>query len=180
MYLKPHHGPQKSTRSSSSRVLPSSIPNICEFESTLCLVGSSGEPEILAPFFKMEARKEVYFDNSASSNLVARYPASFYRDHQSPALLHVVGSIQEVIAPVENTYSRDIHDVLRPTASSTARSEQEFKMPPKRNPTDSPSAGTPAKVPKTEHNPEDFSNSVKKRLQSSTRTGQACDRCKVC
>lgn len=28
-------------------------------------------------------------------------------------------------------------------------------------------------------NPEDFSNAVKKRLQSSSRTGQACDRCKV-
>jgi hypothetical protein len=27
--------------------------------------------------------------------------------------------------------------------------------------------------------PEEFSNAVKKRLQSSSRTGQACDRCKV-
>ncbi|KZF24441.1 hypothetical protein L228DRAFT_245371 [Xylona heveae TC161] len=51
-------------------------------------------------------------------------------------------------------------------------------MPPKR-----PSSATEtphAKVTKTEHfTPDDFSNSVKKRLQSSTRTGQACDRCKV-
>lgn len=38
--------------------------------------------------------------------------------------------------------------------------------------------GTPAKLPKAEH-PEEFSNAVKKKLQSSTRTGQACDRCKV-
>ena len=35
-----------------------------------------------------------------------------------------------------------------------------------------------AKQPKLEH-PEEFSNTVKKRLASSTRTGQACDRCKV-
>lgn len=67
------------------------------------------------------------------------------------------------------------HTQLR-TASSVPRSSP---MPPKRISSGSPS-GTPAKLPKTETRPEDFSNSVKKRLQSSTRTGQACDRCKVC
>lgn len=36
----------------------------------------------------------------------------------------------------------------------------------------------PVKHVKAEH-PEEFSNAVKKRLASSTRTGQACDRCKV-
>ncbi|OBT65035.1 hypothetical protein VE03_05256 [Pseudogymnoascus sp. 23342-1-I1] len=51
-------------------------------------------------------------------------------------------------------------------------------MPPKRTASGSPT-GTPAKLPKSETKPETFSNSVKKRLQSSTRTGQACDRCKV-
>ncbi|KAI0999200.1 hypothetical protein K3495_g8997 [Podosphaera aphanis] len=35
-----------------------------------------------------------------------------------------------------------------------------------------------AKQSKLEH-PEEFSNTVKKRLATSTRTGQACDRCKV-
>ena len=40
------------------------------------------------------------------------------------------------------------------------------------------SNGIPAKHIKTEH-PEEFSNAVKKRLQSCSRTGQACDRCKV-
>lgn len=40
------------------------------------------------------------------------------------------------------------------------------------------SNGAPAKQPKTEH-PEEFSNAVKKKLLSSSRTGQACDRCKV-
>ncbi|KAF8865237.1 hypothetical protein BDZ45DRAFT_580482 [Acephala macrosclerotiorum] len=38
--------------------------------------------------------------------------------------------------------------------------------------------GAPAKQVKAEH-PEEFSNAVKKKLQSSQRTGQACDRCKV-
>jgi hypothetical protein len=50
-------------------------------------------------------------------------------------------------------------------------------MPQKR-----PASGEPeavgAKHIKAEH-PEEFSNAVKKRLASSSRTGQACDRCKV-
>lgn len=35
------------------------------------------------------------------------------------------------------------------------------------------------KQPKTEH-PEEFSKQVRTKLQGSSRTGQACDRCKVC
>ncbi|KND91044.1 Transcriptional activator protein acu-15 [Tolypocladium ophioglossoides CBS 100239] len=35
------------------------------------------------------------------------------------------------------------------------------------------------KLPRTDRGPEDFSSVVKSRLQSYTRTGQACDRCKV-
>ncbi|SPQ17596.1 47c71b1c-bf47-4f37-96ba-12ec30c024a3 [Thermothielavioides terrestris] len=35
------------------------------------------------------------------------------------------------------------------------------------------------KLPRLERAPEDFSNVVKSKLQSYTRTGQACDRCKV-
>jgi hypothetical protein len=64
------------------------------------------------------------------------------------------------------------------TASSAPHQAQARPMPPKRRASGSP-AGTPAKLPKQETKPETFSNSVKKRLQSSTRTGQACDRCKV-
>ncbi|KAI9814705.1 MAG: hypothetical protein M1832_005704 [Thelocarpon impressellum] len=56
-------------------------------------------------------------------------------------------------------------------------------MPQKRPSTDGmPDAATPtrSKQAKTDyHGPDDFSNSVKRRLASSTRTGQACDRCKV-
>ncbi|CAG7562677.1 unnamed protein product [Fusarium equiseti] len=36
-----------------------------------------------------------------------------------------------------------------------------------------------AKLPRLERGPDDFSSVVKNRLQSYTRTGQACDRCKV-
>ena len=35
------------------------------------------------------------------------------------------------------------------------------------------------KLTRLERGPEDFSNVVKNKLQSYTRTGQACDRCKV-
>lgn len=48
---------------------------------------------------------------------------------------------------------------------------------PKRNASGEPKEAQVKQV-KAEH-PEEFSDAVKKRLQSSTRTGQACDRCKV-
>lgn len=43
---------------------------------------------------------------------------------------------------------------------------------------DSPSGAKP-KQARIERGPEDFSSVVKNKLQSYTRTGQACDRCKV-
>lgn len=49
-------------------------------------------------------------------------------------------------------------------------------MPPKRQLSED--SGQPTKHPKAEH-PEDFSNQVKTKLKNSTRTGQACDRCKA-
>ena len=54
-------------------------------------------------------------------------------------------------------------------------------MPPKRRPSSTPGAENPSlsKVPKTDGSPADFSRNVKKKLSTSTRTGQACDRCKV-
>lgn len=36
------------------------------------------------------------------------------------------------------------------------------------------------KLPRLDRGPEDFSSVVKNKLQTYTRTGQACDRCKVC
>ena len=63
------------------------------------------------------------------------------------------------------------------TASSGALGRVGCEMPLKRG-SPAEANGTPAKLVKAEH-PEEFSNAVKKKLQSSTRTGQACDRCKV-
>ncbi|KAI9684154.1 MAG: hypothetical protein M1829_003424 [Trizodia sp. TS-e1964] len=56
-----------------------------------------------------------------------------------------------------------------------------MKLPQKRPSPSSPSQTSGSnKMAKNEFfSPEDFSNSVKKRLMSSSRTGQACDRCKV-
>ncbi|KAH8734328.1 hypothetical protein BGZ61DRAFT_442398 [Ilyonectria robusta] len=42
-----------------------------------------------------------------------------------------------------------------------------------------PGPGSKVKLPRLERGPDDFSSVVKNRLQSYTRTGQACDRCKV-
>jgi hypothetical protein len=66
---------------------------------------------------------------------------------------------------------------INSTASSGAFGRVASDMPQKRSSPGDPN-GTPAKHVKAEH-PEEFSNAVKKKLQSSTRTGQACDRCKV-
>lgn len=58
--------------------------------------------------------------------------------------------------------------------------------PPKRpsdgleSPLHTPSAQTKSKHARLERGPEDFSSVVKSKLQSYSRTGQACDRCKVC
>nr|UPH72872.1 putative Zn(2)-Cys6 transcription factor [Neofusicoccum parvum]UPH72873.1 putative Zn(2)-Cys6 transcription factor [Neofusicoccum parvum] len=53
-------------------------------------------------------------------------------------------------------------------------------MPAKRPPPSGATPGSTTKHPKTEHqSSDDFSSSVKKKLSASTRTGQACDRCKV-
>ena len=57
-------------------------------------------------------------------------------------------------------------------------------MPPKRpsDAGDGPPDGVSVpkvKLARLERGPEDFSNVVKNKLQSYTRTGQACDRCKV-
>lgn len=67
---------------------------------------------------------------------------------------------------------------IRILSTASSAPTRAHPMPPKRTASGSPT-GTPSKLPKPETKPETFSNSVKKRLQSSTRTGQACDRCKV-
>lgn len=57
--------------------------------------------------------------------------------------------------------------------------------PPKRpgdglnSPLDTSTGQSKTKLPRLERGPEDFSSVVKSKLQSYSRTGQACDRCKV-
>jgi hypothetical protein len=70
-----------------------------------------------------------------------------------------------------------------PTANPIIKSEIDLGyatsiMPPgKRNASGEPN-NAPVKQPKTER-PEEFSKQVRSKLQGSSRTGQACDRCKV-
>ncbi|KAF5872090.1 putative transcription factor cys6 protein [Botrytis fragariae] len=85
---------------------------------------------------------------------------------------------------IENRQNRRIGC---PTASSTSVHNTAFSgaliatMPPKRNASGEPNGSNApvAKHIKSEQHPEEFSNTVKKKLLASTRTGQACDRCKV-
>ncbi|KAF4467692.1 Transcriptional activator acu-15 [Fusarium albosuccineum] len=71
-------------------------------------------------------------------------------------------------------------------SSSRGISPRSKKMPgrpPKRPASngddESGQAAGKVKLPRLERGPDDFSSVVKNRLQSYTRTGQACDRCKV-
>jgi hypothetical protein len=72
----------------------------------------------------------------------------------------------------------NIQDQIEARLVPARRDTQLHAMPPKRNADPDEANGVPSKQQRKE-DPEDFSNAVKKRLQSSSRTGQACDRCKV-
>jgi hypothetical protein len=137
----------------------------------------------------MESRKGVFFhDNNnspGSGQEQGAYSSQFFPDPQLSSFPQAVVAARRDLDHSRDAYTYYSGESHLYTASSidrTATSGLAYsKMPPKRTSSASPSVstGTPAKVPKTEQKPEDFSNSVKKRLQSSTRTGQACDRCKV-
>lgn len=110
-------------------------------------------------------------DNAASSLSLYSQPVvgvlrQFNRDHLGHS------SASPSLSPSPSASS------IRILSTASSARPQAHPMPPKRTASGSPT-GTPAKLPKQETKPETFSNSVKKRLQSSTRTGQACDRCKV-
>ncbi len=64
-----------------------------------------------------------------------------------------------------------------PPAITTASAAAYAATMPQKRPSEVDDS-TSSKHIKAEH-PEEFSNAVKKKLQSSNRTGQACDRCKV-
>jgi hypothetical protein len=72
-----------------------------------------------------------------------------------------------------NPFSRPYLSTMGPKRASEDDLQQVTKVPKLEQ--DSPSS------PQSQQNTQnaDFSSSVKKRLANSTRTGQACDRCKV-
>jgi hypothetical protein len=84
------------------------------------------------------------------------------------------------VGAVRRDYSRlvESHRLLPFNYSASSAHEGTSIAMPQKRPASSEPEGVPAKHIKAEH-PEEFSNAVKKRLASSSRTGQACDRCKV-
>jgi hypothetical protein len=119
----------------------------------------------------------------------SQYPRARIKEEGHPLALYATPPIQDLgvgaVGPTSQFPETHIRGLEYRTASSfntTTASSGAFgrvgcEMPQKRS-SPGEANGTPAKVAKAEH-PEEFSNAVKKKLQSSTRTGQACDRCKV-
>ena len=93
---------------------------------------------------------------------------------------HALLVLSDVTTTFEDSPAHKVNFLTASSIQRTARAGASLAittMPQKRSSNGDPIV--PALKPiKTEH-PEEFSNAVKKRLQSSTRTGQACDRCKV-
>ena len=134
--------------------------------------------EVLSVFLVIpRCRKMMFFNDNAPGDGQNQQAAQFFHYNQPPVLPHAVGSIGRA-TPLSLRRERTPQYLAASSSSRTAKSGHWSMMPPKRTASGSPS-GTPGKTVKSEQKPEDFSNSVKKRLQSSTRTGQACDRCKV-
>lgn len=105
------------------------------------------------------------------------------QDYSLPIYANPVTDVVGVVERPPRVDARQYMNLEGPTASSitVGNTLRQYPahigtMPPKRNASDEANGST--KQIKTEH-PEEFSNAVKKKLQSSSRTGQACDRCKV-
>lgn len=108
-------------------------------------------------------------------DLFDSYPTSPNQFHGSLGSNKVVeGSTQARRIGYSTASSIPVHNTAFSGASIAT-------MPQKRNASGEPngSIAPVAKQIKSEQHPEEFSNTVKKKLQASTRTGQACDRCKV-
>lgn len=142
-----------------------------------CVSCSYRHPKCLAASSHSTSRKMMFFHDNAPENGQNQQASQFFQYHQAPVLPHAVASVGRA-TPLDIRRERSPNYLAASSSSRTAKSGHWSMMPPKRSASGSPS-GTPGKIVKTEQKPEDFSNSVKKRLQSSTRTGQACDRCKV-
>jgi hypothetical protein len=135
------------------------------------------QPKCLALFGHSTLCRMMFFNDNAPGDGQNQQAAQFFHYNQSPLLPHAAASVGRA-TPLSLRRERTPHYLAASSRSQTAKSGRWSMMPPKRTASGSPS-GTPGKTIKSEQKPEDFSNSVKKRLQSSTRTGQACDRCKV-
>jgi hypothetical protein len=144
------------------------------FAQVVCI----GHPSILAPFGHITPRNMMFCTDIEPGNGQggAQQGSPYFAYNQGPVLPHAVVSDRRATL-LSIRRERSPQHFAASSSYRTAKSGHWSMMPPKRTASGSPS-GTPGKV-KTEQKPEDFSNSVKKRLQSSTRTGQACDRCKV-
>src|ERR1700722_14398568 len=112
----------------------------------------------------------MFFNDNVPGNGQNQQASQFFQYNQSPVLPHAAASVGRA-TPLSLRRERSPHYLTASSSSRTAKSGHWSMMPPKRTASVSPS-GTPGKTVKTEQKPEDFSNSVKKRLQSSTRTGQ--------
>ncbi|KAF4971231.1 hypothetical protein FZEAL_9899 [Fusarium zealandicum] len=104
-----------------------------------------------------------------------RQPAAIYSSTAKAASNKSAPSSAASSAASSPASSRGISPRSKPKMSG---------RPPKRpasNGDDEGPSQAPGKVklPRLERGPDDFSSVVKNRLQSYTRTGQACDRCKV-
>src|SRR4051812_40232950 len=121
---------------------------------------------------------EMIFRASPSQNSAKQLTQQAFKiPNYATAAAQSIGVVQYPV-PADTGPYISLED---PTASSinAARQTPVFctSMPPKRSASEDANGG-PSKQVKTEQ-PEEFSNAVKKKLQSSSRTGQACDRCKV-
>jgi hypothetical protein len=159
------------------RSTPYSASETSDILDEYCALGLSRPTKLLAPFGNITTRRMMFFDDITSGNGQDLPEPHYFTYNQAPVLPHAVVSARRDFPPRYSNF-RSSHLYSASSSSRTAKSGHWSRMPPKRTSSGSPS-GTPGKVVKTEQKPEDFSNSVKKRLQSSTRTGQACDRCKV-
>lgn len=147
----------------------------------------SNDPRSLAP--SPTKLSTLRMSPYTSSSLFTRDTVVKQQDSPSPpyaqSVAYVGGGVRR--DPPQYYSSSSQHRALEsPTAFSSiperehpAHSHSRITtMPLQKRSASDDSNGTPAKHIKTEQ-PEEFSNAVKKRLQSSSRTGQACDRCKV-
>lgn len=109
-------------------------------------------------------------------------PGAIIKQEDQALALYATTPIQDVgvvrqASHYPETHVRGLEYRPATTTAFSGAFGRVVEMPQKRS-SPGESNGNPSKQIKTEQ-PEEFSNAVKKKLQSSTRTGQACDRCKV-